>query len=89
MNKTLRRLKKRPESKAVTVKASKTPDNNRLRVVFILKDIHPQAPNLPFDAGTITGIESMSLTGPWLYCPPEDKMSYHLPSCERSHRTLK
>ena len=89
MRKTLRRLKKRAESKAVTVKTSKKPHNNRLRVVFIPKGIHPQTPSLPFEAGIIRDIASMSLSGPLLYGPPEDKMSYHLPSCERYHRTLK
>lgn len=61
MKKTLRRLKKMAESKAVIMKTIKTPHNNRLRVVFILKGIHPQTPSLPFEAGIIRGIKSMSL----------------------------
>lgn len=38
MTKTLRRLKKRAESRAV--KASKIPHDNRLRIVFILKGLY-------------------------------------------------
>lgn len=89
MKKTLRRLKKRADSKAVTVKTSKMLHNNRLRVVFILEGIHPQTSSLPLEAGIIRGIESLSLSGPLLYDPPEDKMSYHLPGCDRYHRPLK
>lgn len=51
--------------------------NDRLGVVFILKGINPQAPNLPFDTGIISGIKSMSLTSSLMYCgPEEDVMSY-------------
>lgn len=63
--------------------------NNRLKVVLILKGIHPQALNLPFNVGTIRGIKFMSLTSSLTYCPPEDVMSYQFPSCKRSQRTLK
>lgn len=66
----LRRLRKRAESKAVTVEAGKMPHNDRLNIVLILKDIHLQT-QFTFRHWYHHRYQSMSLIGPLMRCTQE------------------